>query len=59
MMHSLYVSHLPIDMNSLIRINPWKTSVFYARIYVVHMNTEGSGTKTDFGLFKRLFESLG
>ena len=58
MVHSLYVSHLPIDMNSLVRTNPWTTSVFYAMIDVLHMNTEGSGTKIDFSLFKRLLESL-
>lgn len=58
-MHSPYASHLPIDTNSLIRTNPWITSVFYAMIDVLHMNTEGSGTKIDFSLFKRLLESLG
>lgn len=59
MIHSLHVPHLPIDMNSLIRTNPWTTPVFYAMIDMLHMNTEGSGTKIDFSLFKRLLESLG
>lgn len=58
-MHSLYLSHLPIDRNSLIRTNPWTISVFYAMIDMLYMNTKGSGTNIDFRFFKRLLESLG
>ena len=59
MMHSLYVSHLPIDRNSLIRTTPWTMSVFYAMIDMLYMNSKGSGTNIDFSFFKRLLESLG